>query len=153
MGMSIEDAYSDIRKADEQFETASSLEGPSKDGRIRMAYYHLYQATTKANTLFLIRERKGAVDEGGLLTWARTEYDEFVLVLYQTYYKQGGYPRFNVEEDFRRWLDRVRGYVERLSDAFKLERSARPARGRQTDIDVRLDKEKLLKDAGKKNWM
>lgn len=151
MSMSIEDAYADLREADEKFSRALVTEGLSRDGQVRTAYHGLYRAASKADRFFLTCRRGGAVDEGGLLSWAKTEYDEFVRVLYRTYYLQGAYPRFNLEEDFRGWLERVRHYVGRLDDAYRLERGARPARGRRTDVDERLDREKTLKRAGWRN--
>ncbi len=126
MPLSFEDAYAAMRVAKEKFDLAHA-EPVLRDGRIRMAFHNLYQAASIANMLYVPRSRRGAVDEGGLLTWAKREFEEFIDTLYMRYSRRGAYPKDDFEGEFYRWFGKVREYINRLAAEAKLEQSVKPA--------------------------
>jgi hypothetical protein len=139
MSPSFEDAYSAMKEAEEKFNLARSAAEPDLTGaHLRMAFYNLYRAVRLANMLYVNRSRRGVVAEGGLLTRAKTEFEDFTGTLYLKYFRRGDYPKDDFEGEFNRWFDKARGYLNRLNTEAKLEQSVKPARDwthRQPRVD------------------
>jgi hypothetical protein len=127
MPLSFEDAYTTMRVAKEKFDLAHN-ERILKDGNIRMAFHNLYQAASTANMLYVSRGRRGVVDEGGLLSWAKSEFKEIIDTLYMRYFRRGSYPKDDFEGEFYRWFGRVKEYINKLAAEAKMEQSVKPAK-------------------------
>lgn len=126
---SFEDAYSAMKEAQGKFDLARLAAEPDiRDSHMRMAFSSLYQATRIANMLYTNIRKKGAMAEGGLLTWAKSEFDDFTSRLYMQYFSHGNYPKDDFEGEFTRWSDRAREYLHRLNNEMKLEQNITPVR-------------------------
>lgn len=126
---SFEDAYAAMKEAQGKFDLARLAAEPDlRDSHMRMAFNSIYQAARLANMLYTNIRRKGAVAEGGLLTWAKSEFDDFTSTLYMQYFSRGNYPKDDFEGEFTRWSDRAKEYLNRLNSEMKLEQNVTPVR-------------------------
>lgn len=130
MSPSFEDAYSAMKEAEGKIDLARLAAEPDlRNSHLRMAFYNIYQAARIANMLYVNIRRKGVVAEGGLLTWAKREFEDFTGTLYVQYFCRGTYPKDDFEGEFYRWFAKAREYLNRLTSEAKLEQSVKPARG------------------------
>jgi hypothetical protein len=124
MSTKFEEAHNALKEARERYEQALITSDPiEKDGHIRAAYQSLYRAANFASMHYNTMRRKGYIEEGGLLTWTKNEFEIFVDVIYQKFCLKGVYSKdFAVE--FEKWSARVRDYVNKVGGQMRLEQSS-----------------------------
>lgn len=94
---------------------------------MRMAFSDIYEAARIANMLYFNVKRNG-VAEGGLISWAKREFEDFTSTLHMKYFNLGAYPKDDFEGEFNRWVGRAREYLNKLASEMKLEQIVRPDR-------------------------
>ncbi|UWG97789.1 hypothetical protein LPY66_02900 [Dehalobacter sp. DCM] len=126
MSPSFDDAFSALKKAQGEFEQARLAATPElRDPHMRIAFSDIYEATRIANMLYFNVRRKG-ITEGGLLTWAKTEFEDFTSTLYMQYFNRGAYSKADFELEYTRWSGRARDYINKLASEVKLEQIITP---------------------------
>lgn len=126
MPITFENTYKALKDAREKFTLAMSLDPSERDGQVKVAYFALYDAARLANTLYVARKLRG-MEEGGLMSWARNEFQAITEILFVTYYRQGNFPRQDLQADFDRWFERAAVYINRLHEGLKVEKSKKSA--------------------------
>lgn len=95
---------------------------PNASGKIRAAFYKLYQAANSATMISPPDVR--AVAEGSEAYRLIVEYP------YKLYYREGRYPGADLKTVFDRWVLEVGRYVDGLAASTKLS-VAKPSREKQ----------------------
>jgi hypothetical protein len=126
MPITFEDTFTALKEARQKFVLAMSMEPSAHDGQVKVAYFTLYEAARLANTLYVARKRP-AMEDGGLISWAKSDFQEITEMLYLKYYRQGNYPKQGLEADFDRWFERVKVYINRLHEGLNMEKSTKRA--------------------------
>ncbi|MBU1053869.1 MAG: hypothetical protein KKC46_08570 [Proteobacteria bacterium] len=127
MPINFEDTFKTLKEARQKFVLALSMEPAQRDGQIKLAFFTLYESARLANTMYVARKHY-AMEDGGLLSWAKSEFQQITETIYLKYYRQGNYPKQDLEADFERWFERIRLHINRLHEGFKIEKSSTKAR-------------------------
>ena len=113
MAIRYEDSFVLLREASDLIDEALDQEDElTSSGKIRAAFYRLYQA---ANTATMV-----SPPDVRMAAESSERYRRIVEYPYRLYYQQGRYPNGELRAVFDRWLDDVRGYVDDLSAQSKL---------------------------------
>ncbi len=123
MAVLYEDSFALLREASALMDQALLQEAdPNASGKVRAAFYKLYQAASSATMISPPDVR--AVAEGSEAYRLIVEYP------YKLYYREGRYPASDLKAVFDRWVAEVARYVDGLAASAKLS-VAKPSRGKR----------------------
>lgn len=122
MGIEINDTFSRVRKAREEYEQALTLEDVyERHAMLRLAYADLSQAASDAYMYYSAKNETNIFSEGGLSTWAREELGQITKTLSAQYHQQGLTSTQRMVDEFDLWEARVCEFVNKLAAARRLE--------------------------------
>ena len=122
MPIQINDVFSRIKQAQEEYDTACASTDPAeKHASLRMAYGDLSQAASDAYMYFSAKPETGNFAEGGISTWARDELGVITRTIGAQYNAQGLAQTSRMEMEYPLWSDRVCAFVNKLNASRRME--------------------------------
>jgi predicted nucleotidyltransferase len=118
-----EEAKSSLRVASSLLRLALETSNPlDRDRLCREAFDALFHAARIASMVYLsIDVGRGGLIKRGLPEPFKKNFNEFIRVLHIDFFYNGNYPKDKVEEEFRKWYEKVEKYIDDLEARVKKE--------------------------------
>lgn len=122
MALHINDVLDKVREAQTEFDNAKQMDDlVQQHVGYRLAYGCLSQAASDAYMIYSSKPKSSIFSEGGTSTWAREELGTLTRILGAQYSKQGAVGSARMEQEFDRWVVRVRQFINKLNEDFHLD--------------------------------